>query len=109
MQILKALVVIMGVLIIAGFWIIGSELYRRATDPERRTEAVERSVPATGTPQELALGLPSGARIEEMLAVGSRVLLRVTVPDAADRVYVMDPRNGTVTLIVTAGQKDAVP
>nr|WP_211112503.1 hypothetical protein [Azospirillum sp. SYSU D00513] len=101
----------MGVLIVAGFWIVGAELYRRMNDPERRAATAVPAVeaPAPGNaPVEVPLDVPPGSRIEEMLAVGSRVLLRVTVPNGADRIYVMDPRNGAVTVTVTAGRKETV-
>ncbi len=104
MQFLKALVVIMGVMIIAGFAILGVELYKRMSDPDRRsgTEA-ERTVLPAGRTEEITLGLPAGARMGDPVAVGNRVVFRVTIPDAADRLYVMDPRTGVIAVTVTAG------
>ncbi|MBK3735960.1 hypothetical protein GAY29_23225 [Azospirillum brasilense] len=104
MQFLKALIVIMGVMIIAGFAFLGVELYKRINDPERRAAMdAERATAAAGRTEEVTLGLPAGARLGEPVAVGNRVVFRVTIPDAADRLYVMDPRTGAIALTVTAG------
>ncbi|WP_353857549.1 hypothetical protein [Azospirillum formosense] len=104
MQFLKALVVIMGVMIIAGFAILGVELYKRISDPERRAAAeTERVAAPAGRAEEVALGLPAGARLGDPVAVGNRVVFRATIPDAADRLYVMDPRTGAIAVTVTAG------
>ncbi len=104
MQILKALVVIMGVLILAGFTYLGVELYKRMSDPNRAS----LTGPATTTtvidrPAEVTLDVPAGARIGEMLAVGNRVLFKVTLPQGPDRLYLIDPRTGAVTATVIAG------
>ncbi|MDQ2103260.1 hypothetical protein [Azospirillum isscasi] len=104
MQFLKALIVIMGVMIIAGFAILGVELYKRINDPERRSGAeTERAAGPAGKTEEVALGLPAGARLGDPVAVGNRIVFRVTIPDAADRLYVMDPRTGAVAVTVTTG------
>ena len=104
MQFLKALIVIMGVMIIAGFAIIGVELYKRMSDPDRRSGTeTERAVLPAGKTEEVALGLPAGARMGDPVAVGNRVVFRVTIPDAADRLYVLDPRTGAIAVTVTAG------
>ncbi|KAA0688652.1 hypothetical protein [Azospirillum brasilense] len=104
MQFLKALIVIMGVMIIAGFTFLGVELYRRISDPERRAGAdTERATAPAGRAEEVTLGLPAGARLGDPVAVGNRVVFRATIPDAADRLYVMDPRTGAIAVTVTAG------
>ncbi len=103
MKFLKALIVIMGVLIIAGFAVIGVELARRFSDPDRRADTADRVVVPAGRSDEVALGLPPGSRIGDPVAAGNRVLFRVTVPDGEDRLYVMDPRSGAITVTVTTG------
>ena len=104
MQFLKALVVIMGVLIIAGFAVIGVELYKRMNDPDRRSSAsAEAERVVTGKAEEVGLDLPAGSRMGDPVAVGNRVMFRVTVPDGADRLFVLDPRSGAITATVTTG------
>lgn len=104
MQFLKALVVIMGVLIIAGFAVIGVELYKRMNDPSRGNPDPDRVATApAGRTEEVGLDLPSGTRMGDPVAVGNRVAFRVTLPDGVDRLYVMDPRSGAITSTVTTG------
>jgi len=105
-QILKALVVIMGVLILAGFTFLGVELYKRMSDPNRASLTGPSSTAAVQAerPAEVTLDVPAGARIGEMLVVGNRVLFKVTLPQGPDRLYLIDPRNGAVTATVTAGK-----
>lgn len=106
MQILKALVVIMGVLIIAGFTFLGVELYKRASDPTRAAQQAadaDRAAPAREA-ADVTLDVPSGSRIGDIVVVGNRVLFKVTLPQGPDRLYVIDPRNGAVTATVTAGK-----
>lgn len=105
MQILKALIVIMGVLILAGFTFLGVELYKRMSDPNRASLTATAPAPIpVERPAEVTLDVPAGARIGEMLAVGNRVLFKVTLPQGPDRLYLIDPRNGAVTATVTAGK-----
>lgn len=110
MQILKALVVIMGVLIIAGFAFLGVELYKRMSDPNRAAsqsapQATDPDRPAPGRePADITLDVPAGSRIGEIVVVNNRVLFKVTLPQGLDRLYVMDPRSGAVTATVTAGK-----
>jgi hypothetical protein len=106
-QILKALVVIMGVLIIAGFAVIGVELYKRMSDPNRAAAQAadsERASSSGRDPVDVTLDVPAGSRIAETLVIGNRVLLKVTLPQGLDRLYVVDPRNGAVTATISAGK-----
>ncbi len=109
MQFLKALIVIMGVLIIAGFAVIGVELYKRMNDPNRGNPSANAdpdrvaTTPA-GRTEEVGLDLPPGTRMGDPVAVGNRVVFRVTIPDGADRLYVMDPRSGAISTTVTTGK-----
>lgn len=89
----------MGLVIVAGFVFVGVEVYRRINDPERRL-AAGRAV--ADRPVQTDLGLPQGARIEDILAVGNRIVFRVRLP-GGDRLYVMDPRTGAVTATVLTG------
>ncbi|WP_051341073.1 hypothetical protein [Azospirillum halopraeferens] len=104
MRVLKAAVIIMGVFIVLGYVYLGLEVYKRMTRSGEPAEAADdRPALSVTTAGEIALGLPPGARIAEMLAVGTRVVFRVTVPDGAERLYVLDPRDGTVGPVVTTG------
>lgn len=108
MKALKAAIVIMGVLIVVGVAVLVAELIKRSNDPEHRAAAEDRPAAATTTPAATALGLPAGARIADMVPVGNRLVVRVVVPDREERLYVLDPRTGAVTVALSTGEPTAI-
>lgn len=103
MRAIKAFLAIMAIFIIGGFGFLGYEIYKRATDPERQAEA-GAPPPLPGRVAETALDLGPGARIEDVVLAGNRVIFTVTLPDGqGDRLYILDPRSGAVTASVTTG------
>lgn len=111
MRFLKALVVVMGVMIVVGVAVLAVEIVKRMNDPERAAErAAERASEKTAVAlsaggKAAALGLPQGARIGEVLAVGNRLAVKASLPDGDDRLYLLDPRTGTVSLLLTTGDQ----
>ena len=80
LQVLKVIVVVMGVLIVFG--VIGmfvGLMYKMDSDKGFQPTALE---------------LPSGARLLEMTGVGDRLVLRAALPDGAERLLVIDPKRG---------------
>ena len=113
MRVLKAALIIMGVFILAGYAYLGVEVIKRfsrhASEPAREAASPaaspveERPLPPV-TGGLAALGLPTGARIGELVPAGNRVVFRVTVPDGPDQLYILDPRTGGVAPAVTTGK-----
>lgn len=94
MKALKALVVFMGVLLVAGLGLLGWGLYSQAG--KMASKGRQPAVVAVGTDfGAIAVPLPAGARIDQMMAAGERVVLRVT-GGGPDRLVVLDPQAGTV-------------
>ncbi len=85
---LKVLVILMGLLIIAGFIVIAAEIARRMS-----TSNVGRP-PASAFAQRIAL--PSGGQVLSMSAVGDRLVVHVRTPDGMSTAYIVDPRTGTL-------------
>jgi hypothetical protein len=105
---IKAFLAIMAIFIIGGFGFLGYEIYKRATDPERQAEAGAPPPPLPGRIAETALDLGPGARIEDVVLAGNRVIFTVRLPDGqGDRLYILDQRTGTVTASVTTGSATA--
>lgn len=106
MRALKALLVIMGVIIFAGFGFIAWEVYKRATDPNH-PRSFAKPAPAAGTAPAGAAALPSslpaGSRIGPMVESNGRVVFHVTLPDGREQLHVLDPRAGTSLLVVQTG------
>ncbi len=93
---LKTLVIIMGVLIVIGVGVVAGAIIDRAARGGARTSAV--TAPALAAPGKMfgnvAVDLPQGAKIQEMAAAGERLVLRLLMPDGAERLLVLDPGSG---------------
>jgi hypothetical protein len=93
MRALKALVVIMSVIIVAGLVTIVVTIAHRlsaARNPE--TAAGPAAEPAR--PGHAALALPPGAHIEDMAGVGRNLVLRVEDGGGRESLIVLDPADG---------------
>lgn len=106
MQAIKALVIFMGVLLVAGFGLLGWGLYTKAQKISDAGESQAAELPApsiAATPiarspsfGDVAIALPHGAVIGDMEVVGGRVVLRIGEQGGGTRLLVIDPANGIV-------------
>ena len=87
---LKVLVIVMGLLIVAGFVVIAAEIARRMSTPNAARP------PASGSTFAERIALPSGARVVSMNAVGDRLIIHVETQGGPAAAYVVDPRNGAL-------------
>jgi hypothetical protein len=87
----KIAIVVMGVLIVAGFVFVAVEIWRRQTDPDHASRTSERGGAATVLAIAGGLRLPAGARIVEQTAVGNRLAVRVDHADGGQAVYLVSP------------------
>lgn len=102
MQALKALVIVLGVMIVAGIAVIGVTIYHRATNlvnsPEpRSTEPAVRTGFGPGFGPgfgRVALDLPPGSRVVEMTAEGDRLILRLRLADGGRQILILDMATG---------------
>jgi len=94
MQALKALVIVLGVMIVAGIAVVGVTIYHRTTNP------VNSPVPGSAEPGfgpgfgKVALELPPGSRIVEMTAEDDRLILRVGLADGGRQIIILDMATG---------------
>jgi len=86
---LKVLVIVMGLLIVAGFVVIAAEIARRMSTPN-----AVRSPAATSFTERIAL--PAGARVVSVTSAGDRVVVHVETPGGPASAYIVDPRNGAL-------------
>ena len=107
MHAIKAVVALMGVLLLLGLGLLGYGLYVKSREI-RQVGQVGATAPATseraasvpagvldfGT---IRLDLPPGAAIRQMAAAGDRIVLRVAAPDGEERLLVIDPARGRLT------------
>ncbi len=101
---LKIIVIVLGVMIAAGLVVIGLKLVEKGNELAELTgdedasltdEADLGAVPAaTALPALGDLGLPAGSQVRRMSAAGHRLILVVAVPDAGERIVIVDLRSG---------------
>jgi hypothetical protein len=94
---LKALVIIMGVLIVAGFAVIVVTLINRSVGaPPQESgapvSAVTKSVAAT--PYKTEIPIPAGATIVETDSGDGRLIIRLRLATGAARILMVDPATG---------------
>jgi hypothetical protein len=82
---LRALVIVMGIMILIGFTVVV------ATIAHRLKEGDTEPVAATG---HAVLTLPDGAKVEDMAATGARLTLRILLPGGKEALYVIEPSTG---------------
>ena len=85
MQALKALVIILGVLILAASAVVAVTIYNRATD------GLEGTAAGFGIK---TMDLPPGAEIVEMTAAQGQIVLRLRLADGSPRILVVDLETG---------------
>lgn len=104
MQALKALVIIMGVLIILGTTVVVVTIYNRlsgdggeAARPQAAAtgEAVPRAAAAAAFLGEKQIAIPEACRVVEMVPAGDRLLLRLGSRPRCDRILVVDLTTGS--------------
>ena len=101
---LKIIVIVLGVMIGAGLVVIGLKLVEKGNelaeltndDEGAATEAADAgaSPEATALPALGDLGLPAGSQVRRMTAAGHRLILVVAVPEAGERIVIVDLRSG---------------
>ena len=100
---LKIIVIVLGVMIAAGLVVIGLKLVEKGNELAELTgddDAASEEADAGAVPQAAALptpgdlGLPAGSQVRRMTAAGHRLILVVAVPDAGERIVIVDLRNG---------------
>lgn len=94
MKAIKALVAFMGVLLIAGLALLGWGLYSQAGKLATKTKSAPVAV--TEDFGAVAVPVPAGSRVEQVLVAAERVVLRVTGP-GPERFVVLDPASGAVS------------
>ena len=88
MRTLKVLVVLMGVVLLAGFVLVVVVLAQRLGGEE---------VGPPLLPRGLVLDLPAGAAVIDMAGTSGRIALRVRLAEGGERLYILDPMTGRVT------------
>jgi len=89
MRALKALVIFMGVLILAGMGLVGYGIVKRTATPERPAPAT-----AARPYGPVEISLPSGARIARTRTSGERLIVELELAGGGERLLVLDLATG---------------
>jgi uncharacterized protein DUF6476 len=92
MRALKILVVVMGVLLIAGFAVVVVTIISRMTQRATPTAVAAAHLPAFGT---TSVTLPADSLVMEVQGAGDRILLRLDLKDGTEMLLVLDAATGT--------------
>jgi hypothetical protein len=106
MQALKALVIGLGLLVVAGMTGLGYGLYLKASNPDFHFFSADgKGSPAAVKPfAGVALNLAEGCHIAKMQASGKDRLFLLIGPDGpCERVIVVDVKDGRILGAVKAG------
>ncbi|MBC7905667.1 MAG: hypothetical protein H7Y60_02840 [Rhodospirillaceae bacterium] len=96
MKAIKALVVFMGILLVAGLGMIGYGVATKTGKPDMVAKPVSAAPVAGAQFGEITIPVPAGARLDQTLVVGQMVVLRVTGA-GTERLIVLDPADGRIT------------
>ena len=90
-------VVVMGLLLVIGVVIVGTEVSRRLSSP--KPAVAPAAAPSTASPDSAfrqKITLPPGSQVISMSAVGDRLIVQVENQEGLASAYVVDPRTGTL-------------
>lgn len=104
---LKIIVIVLGVMIAAGLAVIGIKLAEKGgelaeltsdDDAAATDETAAGAVPEAAAPLPALgdLGLPAGSQVRRMTTAGHRLILVVAVPEAGERIVIVDLQGGGV-------------
>ena len=86
---LKVLVIVMGLLIVAGFVVIAAEIARRMS-------SASPSKSPAGMSFAERIPLPPGGQVVSINTVGERLVVHVSVSGGSSLAYLVDPRTGAL-------------
>ena len=94
MRALKALVIVMGVLIVVGTGVVIVTVARRVSQVAHPAAA----------PIAATLDLPTGCSVAEMTSTGDRLALRLAGDGDCRQIILVDPATGAITGHIALGQ-----
>jgi hypothetical protein len=110
MRALKVLVIVMGVLLVAGIIALGFAVQYRMNHP--RPAPATAAAPAIGpaaVPNAMTIDLPQGARVVGAEASGDRLVVRVELAAGSEELIVVNLATGLPIATVTLRPKPNAP
>ena len=96
MQALKTLVIVLGILILAGLGLVGYVLVKRGLNSGGPEPVPRAAAPvAAETPYgPVAIDLPAGAKIASTRVSGGRLVVELAMPNGTERVLTLGLADG---------------
>lgn len=107
MRTLKVLVIVMGVLLVAGIVALGFAVQYRMNHPRQPAVATGPSVGPASVPNATTLDLPPGAKVVGAEASGDRLVVRVELAGGGEELIVVNLASGLPIATVTLHPKTA--
>lgn len=112
MRALKVLVIVMGVLLVAGVIALGFAVHYRLNHPRQAppgSPAAAASIGPAGAPNAITLDLPQGARVVGAEASGDRLVVRVELAGGSQELIIVNLVTGAPVATVTLRPKTDTP
>ena len=100
MRALKLLVIVLGVLLVAGVVALGFAVQYRLNHP-RPLAAANAGIGPAGAPSAMTLDLPPGARVVGAEASGDRLVVRVELAGGSEELIIVNLVTGAPVATVT--------
>jgi len=107
MRSLKVLVIVMGVVLVAGIVALGFAVRYRVSHPREAPVVTGPSVGPASLPNATTLDLPPGARVVGAEASGDRLVVRIDLAGGGEELLVVNLATGTPIATVTLRPKPA--
>jgi hypothetical protein len=95
-------VIVMGLLLVIGSIVVGTEVSRRMSSPKpvaspaAEAGTVSKAPGSVASPFTQRIELPAGSQVISMTAVGDRLVVHVENQAGLTSAYVVDPRTGAL-------------
>jgi hypothetical protein len=109
MRALKVLVIVMGVLLVAGIVALGFAVQYRLTHSRQAPAAVGPAIGSAGAANAMTLDLPQGARVVGAEASGDRLVVRVELAGGSEELIIVNLVTGAPVATVTLRPKTGGP
>jgi hypothetical protein len=112
MRALKVLVIVMGVLLVAGVIALGFAVQYRLNHPRQApsgSSGAAAAIGPAGAPSATTLDLPQGARVVGAEASGDRLVVRVELAGGSEELIIVNLVTGAPVATVTLRPKTDTP
>jgi hypothetical protein len=109
MRALKVLVIVMGVVLVAGIVALGFAVQYRVNHPRQPPVATGPVIGPAGGPSAMTLDLPQGAKVVGAEASGDRLVVRVELAGGGQELIIVNLATGAPVATVTLQPQTGAP